>query len=295
MLPQLTQHSALSPRAQLMYNAAGLAFIRIDNAHASALISLFGGQLLHYQRHGQRPLLWLSEAAVLDGSKAIRGGIPICWPWFGKGAEGQPQHGFARLQSWQLDGLEETETGTHLTLVLTPELCPGHQGEQWRLVLEIEIGAELTLHLHSENNGSDPMPFQAALHSYFRCAHVQQCRIEGLGHEYFDSLLQQACSKREETVFKEPVDRIYRTPAPLTRVHHSRHETRLRHQGNDSLVLWNPGPRAPADIPSLGWSDFVCIETAILGLPPLAAGDRHTLTLGCSEQERQTSYIKQIK
>ncbi|GAA3534305.1 D-hexose-6-phosphate mutarotase [Zobellella aerophila] len=265
-----------------MCNAAGLPFLQIDNAHASALISLFGGQLLHYQPHGQPPLLWLSEAAVLDGSKAIRGGIPVCWPWFGKGAEGEPQHGFARLQTWQLDSLEETEAGTLLTLELTPELCPDHQGEQWRLALEIEIGAELTLHLHSENKGTAPMPLQAALHSYFHCGHVHQCRIEGLGHDYFDSLLQRACYKPVETVFREPVDRIYAAPVPLTRLYNSHHETSLRHRGNDCLVLWNPGPRVPADIPALGWSDFVCVETAVLGLQGLAAGDRHTLSLSCS-------------
>lgn len=280
MLPQLTRQHALSPSTQLMRNAAGLAFIQVGNAHASALISLFGGQLLHYQRHHHPSLLWLSEHAVLDGSKAIRGGIPICWPWFGKHAEAGPQHGFARLHNWRLEQLEETEAGTRLTLVLTPELCPGHEDEQWRLALDIEIGTELTLHLHSENNGSRPLPLQAALHSYFAVSDVGRCRIEGLGPDYSDSLSRTKTSNAPDERPEVPFDRIYTRPQPVTRLHHADTLVQLHHDRHDSLVLWNPGDQLPADMADA--AGFVCIETAQLWAPDLAPGDTRHLGLRCS-------------
>ena len=103
----LTAHCTLSQD--------GLPLLTIDNEHARAEISLFGAHVLRYQRHGEPASLWLSDKAILDGSKPIRGGIPLCWPWFGPSparvGSGKPAHGFARNCLWTLDGVSDHEIG----------------------------------------------------------------------------------------------------------------------------------------------------------------------------------------
>ncbi|MGL4776672.1 MAG: D-hexose-6-phosphate mutarotase, partial [Aeromonas veronii] len=99
----------LTANCKLANNAAGLPVLTINNDYAKAEISLFGAHVLSYQRHGEPASIWLSDKAVLDGSKPVRGGIPICWPWFGPAparvGSGKPSHGFARTTLWMLDGV----------------------------------------------------------------------------------------------------------------------------------------------------------------------------------------------
>ncbi|MGL5994418.1 MAG: D-hexose-6-phosphate mutarotase, partial [Aeromonas sobria] len=112
----------LTANCQLANNAAGLPVLTINNDYGKAEISLFGAHVLSYQRHGEPASIWLSDKAVLDGSKPIRGGIPLCWPWFGPAparvGSGKPSHGFARTTLWELDGVSDHADGTlvHLSL-----------------------------------------------------------------------------------------------------------------------------------------------------------------------------------
>ncbi|PSJ45796.1 D-hexose-6-phosphate mutarotase [Zobellella endophytica] len=272
MSSSLTPLESLSAHSRLLRNDAGLTFVRVDNAHASALLSLFGGQLLQYRPHGQAPVLWLSDTAVLDGSKAIRGGIPICWPWFGKGTPGLPQHGVARLGQWQLASVQETDDGTRLRLSL--------HHEQARLELELRIGAALEVSLCTTNLGPAPLPLQAALHSYFAVPHVDRCRIEGLGPDYHDSLGGTGVAGDQDERPRAPFDRIYTRPQPLTQLHCDDRLLQLQHERHDSLVLWNPGEHElPADISAP--AGFVCIETALLRAPALAPGGSQRLGFRC--------------
>ncbi|HHB94999.1 MAG TPA: D-hexose-6-phosphate mutarotase, partial [Campylobacterales bacterium] len=101
----------------------GYKYIEIENSHAEAKIALQGAHLFHYQAKGKKPLLWLSELAHFEEGKAIRGGVPICFPWFGPNQYNAdlPQHGFARNQLWKLMSAQELADGsTHLQLILTP-------------------------------------------------------------------------------------------------------------------------------------------------------------------------------
>ena len=112
----------LTETTQLARNDAGLEFLVVIRPDSEAIISLFGAHLIHFAPKNQSPWFWLSREAVLDGSRGIRGGVPICWPWFGPSPErvgfGKVQHGFARTSVWQLDGISDAGDGTLLHLSL---------------------------------------------------------------------------------------------------------------------------------------------------------------------------------
>lgn len=273
----------LSPHCRRMVNPAGLEFIDIRHPAGEGLVSLFGGQLLQYTPAGGRPLLWLSDSAVLDGSKAIRGGIPLCWPWFGPAARGGPQHGLARLSRWRLHALCDTAQGCRLELeLLRPEA---------RLRLLITLDQGLTLELVTTNTGAGPLPFQAALHSYFAVDEVDLCAISGLGPTYRDNLAQGA-ECRHTAPARAPFDRVYTRPQPQTRLDRGPDSLLLEHRHQDALVLWNPHRLPlPEDIDDP--RRFVCIETASLAAPPLAPGASRSLLLHCRlvDPHRETAHV----
>lgn len=259
----------------LQAGPGGLPFIHIHNAHAQAHISLYGGQVLSFQPHTQADWLFLSPQAVYQHGKAIRGGVPLCWPWFGPDPHGlgRPNHGFARTQRWTLLQSDDTPTGeTHITLGLsdTPEsraLWP----HTFELTLEITVGSTLALALTTRNTGTAPFDITQALHSYFAVADLAQATVNGLeGCAYIDNatgargaLRQQAGAVR----FEAEVDRIYTNiPPELALVDGAGQRTlRIASTGSRTAVVWNPGASVAArmaDLPAGGERHFVCVETA---------------------------------
>lgn len=156
----LTAHCTLS------HPADGQPLLTINNEHAKAEISLFGAHVLRYQRHSEPASLWLSDKAVLDGSKPIRGGIPLCWPWFGPAparvGSGKPAHGFARTSLWTLDGVSDHGDGTlvHLSLRDT-DASRALWPHAFELELDVLVGKELSLVLTTRNTGKTPLTYNA--------------------------------------------------------------------------------------------------------------------------------------
>lgn len=281
MTLSLTPQRSLSPCCRLMKNASGLEFIRIEHPRARALLSLLGGQLLQYRPAGRPELLWLSEQAVLDGSKPIRGGIPLCWPWFGKASGQGPQHGTARLGHWQLELLSEDEEGVTLTLLFRDGALQLRQ--------RLQLGSTLTVEATTTNLGNDAARVQLALHSYFAIPRVEDCRIEGLGPDYRDSLKDGHVSGGDACRFTPPFDRIYTAPRSRTLLHAGDRVIRLEHKAHDSLVLWNPGSALPADMADT--SGFVCVESARLRAPWLLPGQSTSLVLHCRLESLDPGHV----
>lgn len=277
----LTPLRSLSSSCRLMKNASGLEFIRIEHPRGRALLSLLGGQLLQYRPAGRPELLWLSGQAVLDGSKPIRGGIPLCWPWFGKAPAQGPQHGTARLGRWKLEQVEEDEQAVTLTLTF--------QDGALELRQRLCLGAELELEATTTNLGDDAARVQLALHSYFAVPRVADCRIEGLGPDYRDSLVGSHVSGDDCCRFLPPFDRIYTAPRGNTLLHAGDRLIRLEHRHHDSLVLWNPGPALPADMADA--SGFVCVESARLRAPWLLPGQSTSLVLHCRLEPLEPGHV----
>ncbi len=282
----------LCPTLHRFDGPGGLPMIDIRNAHATARVSLYGAQVLAFQPRGERDLLFLSERAAYQPGKAIRGGVPVCWPWFGPDPQGlgRPAHGLARTRQWQLRGSANRPDGqTRLTLGLrdddqTRALWP----HAFDLSLDITVGRTLHLALCTRNTGSTPMTLTQALHSYFAVADIHQTRVEGLdGCTYTDKARVAGGAQRLQAGpvhFSGEVDRVYaRVPADLRIDDGAGQRTvRVRAEGSQTAVVWNPGPdisAGMADLDDDAWRRFVCVETANAGedVIHLAPGAQHTL------------------
>jgi glucose-6-phosphate 1-epimerase len=261
-----------------------VSVLDVDNLHARARISLFGGQVLSFCPHlDGRERLFQSSKARLDGSKSIRGGIPVCWPWFGahKLDSAQPAHGYIRTRPWQLKDKLESVEGT--VLVLAPEQCagPGFSGEA-ELELHISVGRQLRLELCTRNLGKQPMALSCALHSYFAAQHIQQVELQGLAGQYSDKTRDWAHFETPEPyTFSEETDRIHLQACRRVVIKEGTLETTVESVGHDSIVVWNPWQGCEENFTDMAADDYsrmLCVETALTQGFELAPGRLHMLT-----------------
>jgi D-hexose-6-phosphate mutarotase len=251
----------------------GLPVAEIRNVHGSAGISLYGGQVLTYRPAGATPVLWLSPNARYEPGRAIRGGIPVCWPWFGPHPHDRqkPDHGFARTSLWRVWSAAAIEGGvTELRLSLhddaeTRRLWP----HAFQLRLVVSVGPTLTVELITRNIDAAPFAITAALHSYIAVSDVGAIRIEGLdGRAYLDKPAGYARRLQHGPVtFAGETDRIYldTTGDSLIDDPGAGRRIRVAKAGSRTTVVWSPGPeraRAMADIGVDAWRGMVCVEAA---------------------------------
>ena len=254
----------------------------VENALASARVSLFGGHVLSFiPKEDHRERLWFSDKAILDGSKAIRGGIPICWPWFGNHENTAfPVHGFARTSMWQLNSAEDTDSGTVIVLQLDSSNRFGACSEI-RLTLTLTIGRSLTLTLKSDNLSAKDFSFTCALHSYFRVSHIGSVSLEGLAGKYADKTQQSLeCDTPSPYLIVNETDRIHQCAAPQVYLLDNGSKSLIEFRGHDSIVVWNPGRqkcKAMADMSEHGYERMLCVESAMTRPVTLRAGESHSL------------------
>lgn len=271
----------------------GLPMIDVDNAHATARISLYGGQVLAYRpRDTAADLLFVSEQAFYQPGKAVRGGVPVCWPWFGPDPQGQgrPAHGLARTRLWALRQTAALPGGeTRLVLGLhdtadTRALWP----HAFDLSLAITVGRTLRLALTTRNTDTTPLTITQALHSYFAVGDIAKTRVQGLdGCAYTDKAAGAGCAvrtQRGDATVSAEVDRVYSgVPAQLSIVDGAlERRVRITSEGSHTAVVWNPWAAIAAGMADLqddGYRRFICVETANAGAEviTLAPGSTHTL------------------
>ncbi|WP_073585793.1 D-hexose-6-phosphate mutarotase [Vibrio quintilis] len=271
-----------------------IKIVRVVHKKATAGISLFGGHVLSYQPAGQPDLLWMSDASLFDGEKSIRGGIPVCWPWFG--GIGSPNHGFARIQEWQLVEHRESEAGVVVSLGLKSSEATRHIWPyEFHLLLHIAIGDELRLSLEITNTDEKVWNFSGALHSYLNIGDIEKISTTGMGKEYIDKLQNnQVCQGGETLTLTQGIDRIYTSPDERIIMQDPTLNRALTvdNTGHNSAVLWNPWDelsKAMSDMTDDAYQTMFCIESAIFS-PCLSAGitlqpgDSHTLTTTIAAQ-----------
>lgn len=256
---------------------------RLRTADAELLVAQQGAQVLSYQRNGEEPLIWLSEQAAFQRGQSVRGGVPVCWPWFGdlqrnpeaiqahyQGDGAAPAHGGVRSLDWELEGVEALDGMARLVLSWdsrrTP--LPGWKGDA-ELRLEIRLGQRLQLTLETRNRGDAPLALSQALHSYFAVSDIRQVRMEGLdGCDYIETL--EGWERRQqvgEVSFGGETDRIYLgTPARLAiRDDAWRRRVLIEASDSASAVVWNPWIDKAARLSQFAddaWQRMLCIETA---------------------------------
>ncbi|XKE44699.1 D-hexose-6-phosphate mutarotase [Halomonas organivorans] len=258
-------------------------------------VSLQGAQVLHYLPFapaparaasaapaGGEPWLWVTHTPqALPGT--IRGGIPLCWPWFADERTADespdhsgPMHGPARKADWRLDAVDEHEEGVELHLSPLERL---HSQLVPRAVIQANA-RRLHVELVTEHVGETPVKITGALHSYLSVADARACRIEGLaGARYLDKLADFAEREQQgELGVRSGLDRIYHSNAELV-LDDGRRRLRIARQGSDSAVIWHPGDDLPSDTPAEAGRRFLCIESANTRLDPvwLVPGAQHLL------------------
>lgn len=272
-IEQLNKVHAIAGQLKFIEGSGGLPMIQVNTAKASALISIHAGQVLSFKPAGEsEDLLFLSDKAYYQLGKAIKGGAPICWPWFGPDPEGQgrPGHGFVRNRPWNVMDTEVTSEGdikVTLGLIDTPEtraIWP----YAFVLTQEILIGDALNLALITRNMGSETFSITQAFHTYFKVGDISKASVLGLeGCQYIDKVdnSEQKQQSGAVTIASE-VDRIYLgvsntmiiDDAALGRC------IQIVSQGNKTAVVWNPWEKIAAEMADLEDTDYqrlLCVET----------------------------------
>lgn len=289
----LNDRYAIKNQLEVFAGKGGFPLIKINNQHAKALISLYGGQVLSFQPHHQaEDLLFLSEKSLYQPGKAIRGGIPVCWPWFGPDPKGlqRPNHGFVRNHFWQISKTAAINEGTtQVSLAFNESL---KQENTWRqpftVLLEITVGSELRLAMTTRNTGDKSFSITQAFHSYFRVGDIEQIKVEGLqGCDYFDKL-DQGTQKRQDDELRigSEIDRVYVEARRDLSVIDPVLQRRIRIQApnTSTAVVWNPWQQTcqkMADLTDFDYQRFICVEAGNIAfdLIQIAPGNDYRLSV----------------
>jgi glucose-6-phosphate 1-epimerase len=284
-LEQLPALTVLSDNVTIV-EKDDVKIVRVIHEKASAGICLHGGHVVSFQPKGQPDLIWMSEQAVFDGKAALRGGIPICWPWFGRIAA--PAHGFARNSEWTLLEHRENENGVIVELGLLPsESTLAVWPYQFQAHLLVEISDELKVTLDVTNTDNQAWTFSGALHTYLTVGDIEQAATTGMGPEYIDSLKGgEICQGGETLQLTDTIDRVYTQPSTQITVQDPvlKRSLVVENQGHNSAVLWNPwaeGAQGMGDMQDDGYKTFLCVEST-LHAPSIEQGK--TLQPGESHQ-----------
>ena len=257
-----------------------------------ATVFLQGAHLTHFAPRDESEWLWCSETARMEPGRAIRGGVPICWPWFGDPDRNAPEirrrihtdkaHGFARTALWKLEDVRESAHEVEISLSLDAnedfrDVWSGHALALVTFSFSIR-GCQIAL--TTTNMSSQPLAYSQALHSYFPTPDITRSRVLGLGNSHYVDTLKdwEYCWQEGPVYFDGETDRIYESGDPMTIVTPSG-KRKLTSVGSDSTVVWNPGPDKAArlsDFPDAAWQTMLCVETAN------ASGDYRVLNEGQS-------------
>ncbi|MBW3635584.1 MAG: D-hexose-6-phosphate mutarotase [Armatimonadetes bacterium] len=253
---------------------------------------LQGAHLSQFETRSGREILFMGDAAQFQAGKAIRGGVPICFPWFGPKKD-DPQsamHGFARTMEWEIVEADDKS----LTLALssdaqTQSIWP----HPFRLVYRVEFeGETLRLSMEIKNTGTSAFKFELALHTYYRVADVSKIQIEGLeGKTYLDKTQDYARKVQKGAVsIGGETDRVYLNAGGPITLHDDGNEVRISNlRGWRSTIVWNPWQEKARTMPDLGeddWKHFVCIESGVVveNAVELAAGGNYQLAIEIEAQ-----------
>ncbi|WP_298774108.1 D-hexose-6-phosphate mutarotase [uncultured Shewanella sp.] len=264
----------------------GLEYIDIDTQHCQARIFKQGAQIDFFKPKGQQPLLWRSSDNDYQVGSAIRGGIPICWPWFGMHANPDwPQHGFARTQIWQLSevNINETEVDLLFTLTLndsTQEYWP----HRTQLSARFRLSDTLSLSLINTNLDDKTITFSQALHSYFSIGDIHQFSATGFGQAQFIEFNQGPFTQEQDNlVITQETDKVFTQLRPLQQLHTPKGIIEVSRQNSHSAILWNPWIEKSTRLSRFRDDDYlsmICLEAANVldDSVTLAPNETHTLT-----------------
>ncbi|WP_428618757.1 D-hexose-6-phosphate mutarotase [Shewanella sp.] len=263
----------------------GLEYVEVDTDLCQARIFMQGAQIERFQPKGQAPLLWVSSADDFQPGSGIRGGIPVCWPWFGMHENPQwPQHGFARTRLWQLDAVQMQDQAVELKFSLTvDDADKQYWPHQSRVELIFNLSDSLSVRLVNTNLGKTPFSLTQALHTYFPIEDIHQLKASGFsGANYIEFGEGPYTQDGDEVRFDRETDRVYSQLGDCQLLHTPNGTIEVRRENSHSAILWNPWIDKSKRLSRFNDKDYltmVCLEAANVldDNVTLAPGESHTL------------------
>jgi len=273
-------------------DANGLDYIEIDNRHATAKIALQGAHVMHWQpKSTAEPVLWLSSNARYIKARSIRGGVPICWPWFGAHPTDSSYcpHGFARVIPWQVIKSCKLPNGTTRLLLemKQTEVAKKQLSYPFQLTLEITIGNYLRLELTTKNLANEPFMIGEAFHTYFNVSDVKNTHITGLENLVYSDKVEGYVRNVQHgpLKFDGEFDRVYINSDEDCIIRDSgfHRAIRVAKSGSNTTVIWSPGAEKVAQMGDMGaaeeWRKMLCVESAnaMENSVTIFPGESHTM------------------
>jgi len=293
-IAELDRRFGIPGAARVLEGNGGLPKVGVSSAGTAGEMYLLGAEVTAWKPRGAEHVLFVSAASKWADGRAIRGGVPICFPWFGNKADDPkaPAHGFVRAKAWEIESIVRAGDAVTVSLFTgsdegTKKMWPA----DFRLVHRATFGAELSLELEMTNTGAVPLRFEEALHTYFRIGDIGRARMRGLdGIHYLDK----TDGNREKTQHGDveiaaETDRVYLDTPHAVELEDAALRRRIRVSKENSLatVVWNPWAekaKAMSDFGDEEWKQMVCIETCNVA--------KHAVTLGPGERHRMKAIVK---
>ena len=254
----------------------------ISNQYCKGAVSPYGAHVLSYVPNGEKDLIMVSELSAYEPPKAIRGGVPVCWPWFGPAAK--PMHGVARIQYWNMTAVRKESDGSD-TVVFSLSICEPHRLDA---VFEVNFGAKLSMKLITVNQGDSAYSLGGALHTYFSVGEIEKVTISGLGGSTYCDRAGggniPGCLCKGDFGFTAESDNIYASNAAVTIIDPVfDRKILVEKSGSEATVVWNPWVEKSKLISEFRDDEYhvmVCVEAANCGddIIDLKPGMSHTLT-----------------
>jgi len=290
VVEELDRRFGIPGVARICEGNGGLPRIHITGSRAEGEMYLHGAQVTSWKPAGNDEVLFLSTKSRWQEGQAIRGGIPICFPWFRAKADDPkaPAHGFVRTKSWQLESIVEEEPGVLVSMSIESD----EQTRRWwpadfRLVHRVVFGPELTLELVCTNTGKTRLRFEEALHTYNRVADVARVRLKGLDTVHFLDNTDSNAAKvqRGDVKIASATDNAFLDAQNDVDLIDPEFHRYIRLEKNNSLttVVWNPWREGAARLSDLGdgeWTQYLCVEASNIldASVSLAPGEEHKMT-----------------
>jgi D-hexose-6-phosphate mutarotase len=291
-LTEFNQRFAISHHVQFKEITEGVIIAEVSNQHANSNIALQGAHIATWQPRGQEPVIWLSPFAKFAQGKSIRGGVPICWPWFGPHATDSKLsgHGYARTVPWEVletKALSDGSTFLRFSLIET-EATRAQWPNQSPVQLDVTVGKSLRVELVTQNSGKDAFVLGEALHTYFQISDVAKMTLRGLeGCDYLDKVGEPARRTQQgDIVIESEVDRVYVDTDQDCVIEDKglNRAIRIAKTGSRSTVVWNPWTEKAnkmGDFGDHGYRGMVCVESANAfdNLVTVKPGETHRLAV----------------
>jgi glucose-6-phosphate 1-epimerase len=289
-IDELNRRFAVSGAASIGAGNQGLPRVSVQTPAASAEIYLHGAQLTSWRPAGAEEVIFLSQNSQWEAGRAIRGGIPVCFPWFRNKADDPkaPAHGFVRTKAWQLDSVAKQGDVVLVSLsTVSEEATRAWWPHDFHLAHYLTIGEELVQELVVSNTGNTSLRFEEALHTYYRVGGAGAVRVQGLdGVAYLDNTDSNRKKEQEgDVVFTRQTDSAYIDTTHAVEIYDPllRRRIRLTKQNSRTTVVWNPWSTGAQTLKDLGgeeWRAMACVEASNIRdfAVDLLPGQLHTMT-----------------